>query len=280
MQNIKNTEAYRNMSDRKKKLYEIIFESNTFGGRVFDEILLVCILLSVIAVMLESIDLVKVKYGDIILFAEAVFTILFTVEYIFRIYCSPNPRKYITSFLGIVDLLAIIPSIIGFAIPATRPFITIRAIRLLRVYRILKLFHFMRESRLLLIALATSFRKILIFMGFMLVMVIMLGSLMYVVENGQNGFDSIPISIYWAIITITTVGYGDIVPLTNLGKFIATLIMLMGYSIIAIPTGIVSVEISRSAKRREFKKYCNYCEEIQHLPGSAFCHNCGARLEE
>ncbi len=280
MEDIKNTEAYRNMSDRKKKLYVIIFESNTYGGKVFDEILLICILLSVVAVMLESINMVRANYGEIILFAEVVFTILFTVEYIFRIYCSPNPRKYITSFLGVVDLLAIVPSIIGFAIPAMRPFITVRAIRLLRVYRILKLFHFMRESRLLLIALATSFRKILIFMGFMLILVIMLGSVMYVIEKGESGFDSIPLSIYWAIITITTVGYGDIVPVTDIGKFIATLIMLMGYSIIAIPTGIVSVEISRSAKRRELKKYCNYCEEIQHLPGSAFCHNCGARLDE
>jgi len=279
MEDIKKTEAYRRMSDRKKRLYEIIFESNTYGGRVFDEILLILILLSVVAVMLESINSVRASYGPVILFAEAVFTILFTVEYIFRIYCSPNPRRYMTSFLGVVDLLAIVPSIIGFVVPAMRPFITIRAIRLLRVYRILKLFHFMRESRMLLAALATSFRKILIFMGFILVLVIMLGSLMYVVEQGESGFDSIPFSIYWAVITITTVGYGDIVPLTDLGRLIATMIMLMGYSIIAIPTGIVSVEISRSARRREFKKYCNYCEEIQHLPDAAFCHNCGARLE-
>ncbi len=280
MEDVKKTDAYKRMSERRKMLYEIIFESNTFRGKVFDEVLLVIILLSVIAVMLESIAVVNVKYGNLILMAEALFTILFAVEYILRIYCSPNPKKYIVSFLGVVDFLAIAPSLISFAFPAFRPLITIRAIRLLRVYRILKLFHFMRESKLLVLALATSFRKILIFMGFILVLVIMLGSIMYVVEGGQNGFDSIPLSIYWAIITITTVGYGDIVPLTDIGKLVSTLIMLMGYSIIAIPTGIVSVEISRTARRSELKKYCNYCEEVQHLPKSSFCHNCGARLEE
>ena len=261
-------------------LYELIFESATFRGRVFDEVLLILILLSVVTVMLESIAPVKEAYSILILTAEGVFTILFTVEYILRIYCSPKPKKYITSFLGVVDLLAIVPSIISFAVPATRPFITIRAIRLLRIYRILKLFHYVRESKLLLIALATSFRKIFVFMGFILVLVIMLGSIMYVVEGGKSGFDSIPLSIYWAIITITTVGYGDIVPVTDLGKLIATLIMLMGYSIIAIPTGIVSVEIARSGRRREFKKYCNYCDEVQHLPDAVFCHSCGARLDE
>jgi len=280
MEDIKKTEAYMRMSERKKMLYEVIFESNTLRGKVFDEILLVVILLSVVAVMLESIDSIKEGYGLIILIAEAVFTALFAIEYIFRVYCYPKPKKYITSFLGVVDLLAIVPSLISFAFPAIRPFITLRAIRLLRVYRILKLFHFMRESKLLLLALASSFRKIFVFMGFILVLVILLGSIMYVVEGGKSGFDSIPLSIYWAVITITTVGYGDIVPLTDIGKAIATLIMLMGYSIIAIPTGIVSVEISRSAKRREFKKHCSYCDEIHHLPDSSFCQSCGARLDE
>lgn len=280
MEDLKNTAEYNRMSERKKVMYEIIFESNTLRGKVFDEILLVLILLSVITVMLESVKPIKEAYKAIILISEGVFTILFTVEYILRIYCSPKPKKYITSFLGIVDFLAIAPSIVSFAIPAARPLITIRAIRLLRVYRILKLFHYVRESKLLLIALAASFRKIFVFMGFILVLVIMLGAIMYVVEGGKSGFDSIPLSIYWAIITITTVGYGDIVPLTDIGKLIATLIMLIGYSIIAIPTGIISVEISRSGRRREFKKYCNYCEEIQHLPDAVFCHNCGARLED
>ncbi len=278
MADYKNTREYQQLSARKKNMYEVIFESETFWGKVFDEILLLFIILSVTAVMLESIESVKASYGKFLFFSEVLFTSLFTIEYVFRIYCSPNPKKYITSFLGIIDLLAIVPSLIGFVVPAARPFITIRAIRLLRVFRILKLFRFVREGKLLSLALAASFRKILIFMGFIFVLVIMMGALMYVVEGGQSGFGSIPLSIYWAIITITTVGYGDIVPVTSLGQLIASLIMLMGYSIIAIPTGIVSIEIARSTGSRKKQKFCRICDETQHLPESSFCHHCGSRL--
>lgn len=263
-----------------KKLYEIIFESDTFWGRIFDEILLLMITLSILVVMLDSMEEVRMQYGLSLNRAEWFFTILFTIEYILRIISSPNPKNYIFSFLGIVDFLSIIPTYIAITFPEAQPLIVIRAIRLLRIYRILKLYRFVRAGNLLLLAIKNSLRKIMIFMVFILVLVIMLGSIMYVIEDADNGFFSIPLSIYWAVITLTTVGYGDIVPVTGLGQFIATFIMLLGYSIIAIPTGIVSVEISRSVGERYAKnKVCNYCEETLHESDANFCKTCGARLE-
>ncbi len=262
-----------------KKTYEIIFESDTFWGKVFDEVLLVMIMLSILVVMLESMSDMRAQYGSFLTCAEWFFTILFTIEYIFRIISSPNPRNYIFSFLGIVDLLSIIPTYIAISFPEAQPLIVIRAIRLLRIYRILKLYRFVRAGNLLLLAIRNSLRKILIFMMFIMVLVILLGSIMYVVEQGDNGFFNIPLSIYWAVITLTTVGYGDIVPVTGLGQFIATFIMLLGYSIIAIPTGIVSVEISKSVGERYSKNMvCGYCEESLHEPEANFCKTCGARL--
>lgn len=262
-----------------KRLYEIIFESDTFLGRLFDEILLLMILLSITVVMLESMSEVRAQYGQHLYRAEWFFTIAFTIEYFLRIISSPKPGRYIFSFLGIVDFLAIIPTYIAIAVPGAQPLVVVRAIRLLRIYRILKLYRFVRAGNLLLLALRQSMRKILIFMMFIMVLVIMLGSIMYVVEQGANGFFSIPLSIYWAVITLTTVGYGDIVPVTDVGKFIATFIMLLGYSIIAIPTGIVSVEISRSmGDKYQSYKSCGYCEETHHEPGANFCKICGSRL--
>jgi voltage-gated potassium channel len=262
-----------------KKMYEIIFESDTFWGKVFDEVLLVMIMLSILVVMLDSMAEVRMQYGSFLTRAEWFFTISFTIEYLLRIISSPKPRNYIFSFLGIVDFLSIIPTYIAISFPEAQPLIVIRAIRLLRIYRILKLYRFVRAGNLLLLAIRNSIRKILIFMMFILVLVIMLGSIMYVVEGADNGFYNIPLSIYWAVITLTTVGYGDIVPVTGLGQFIATFIMLLGYSIIAIPTGIVSVEISRSVGERYSKsKVCGYCEETLHEPGANFCKACGARL--
>lgn len=264
----------------QRKLYDIIFESDTFYGKIFDELLLVMIIMSIAVVMLESIADMREKHGAALTGAEWFFTLAFTVEYILRIISSPRPKEYIFSFLGIVDLLAIVPTYLAATIPEAQPFIVVRAIRLLRIYRILKLYRFVRAGNLLLLALRNSIRKILIFMMFILILVIMLGSIMYVVEKGENGFFSIPLSIYWAVITLTTVGYGDIVPVTDLGKFIATFIMLLGYSIIAIPTGIVSVEISKSVgDTYHKKKMCRYCEEPFHEPGSNFCKVCGGRLE-
>ncbi len=269
----------KNLKPWQKKMHEVIFEADTFYGKLFDEVLLGMILLSILVVMLESIAEIRAMYGGAINAAEWFFTLAFSVEYAMRIACSPNPRKYILSFLGIIDLLAIIPTYIAVTLPEAQPFIVIRGIRLLRIYRILKLYRFIREGQLLLLALRNSFRKILIFMMFILILVVMLGSIMYVVEDADNGFYSIPLSIYWAVITLTTVGYGDIVPVTDVGKFLATFIMLLGYSIIAIPTGIVSVEISRSVgDRYQKRKTCKYCEEPNHEPGANFCKICGARI--
>jgi voltage-gated potassium channel len=265
----------------KEKTYEVIFESDTFPGKLFDEVLLVMIIFSILTVMLESIAEVRAKHGPVLSGVEWFFTLVFSIEYVVRIIISPDPRKYIFSFLGIVDFLAIIPTYIAITIPGAQPFIVVRSIRLLRIYRILKLYRFIRAGKKLLLALRQSMRKILIFMMFIMILVIMLGSIMYVVEDGKNGFFSIPLSIYWAVITLTTVGYGDIVPVTNLGKFIATFIMLLGYSIIAIPTGIVSVEISRSLGDKSHKKRtCRYCDESFHDPEANFCRICGGRMED
>ncbi len=264
----------------KEKAYDIIFESDTFYGRLFDEILLVLIVLSILAVMFESIQSYRLKWGVLLGKAEWFFTMVFLVEYVVRILVSPKPKKYIFSFLGVVDFLAIIPSFIALSIPDAQTFIIIRSIRLLRIYRILKLYRFIRAGNLLALAIFNSLRKISIFMLFILVLVILLGTIMYVVEGGKNGFFSIPLSIYWAVITLTTVGYGDIVPVTNLGKFIATFIMLLGYSIIAIPTGIVSIEMSRSIVDKEDKsKYCEYCNEPNHALDAHFCRICGSRID-
>ncbi len=278
--NNKNQKEPEKQKPWKKKVYEIIFESDTFYGKLFDEILLVMIIISIAVVMLESIADIRAVYGTNLNRAEWFFTLAFSVEYILRIITSPKPKDYIFSFLGVVDFLAIIPTYIAVVLPEAQPFIVIRGIRLLRIYRILKLYRFIRAGHLLLLALRNSMRKILIFMMFILILVIMLGSIMYVVEDADNGFFSIPLSIYWAVITLTTVGYGDIVPVTALGKFIATFIMLLGYSIIAIPTGIVSVEISRSIGDRYHKrKFCRYCDEPFHEPEANFCKTCGARIE-
>jgi voltage-gated potassium channel len=262
----------------KKNLFEIIFSSDTYYGKLFDVILLVLIIISVGVVMLESISEVKVNFGRHLLILEWVLTFLFLIEYIVRIICSPRPLRYIVSFFGIVDFLAIAPTLIAFFIPVVQPLIVIRSLRLLRVFRILKLSHFISEGNALLIAVRNSMRKISIFMAFILVIVLLLGSLMYVIEGAENGFNSIPLSIYWAVITITTVGYGDIVPVTSLGKFISTFIMLLGYSIIAIPTGIVSAEITRSGRANVKTRICPHCKESEHQADATFCKSCGQKL--
>jgi voltage-gated potassium channel len=272
--------SVKKQDPRLKKVHDIIFESDTRYGKLFDEILLVFIILSILVVMLESISFYRERFGQVFSNLEWTFTFIFTIEYIMRIISSPRPREYIFSFLGIVDFLAIIPTYIAIILPEAQPLVVIRSIRLLRIYRILKLYRFVRAGNLLLLALRNSARKIFIFMMFIMILVIMLGSLMYVIEDAQNGFFSIPLSIYWAVITITTVGYGDIVPVTDLGKFIATFIMLLGYSIIAIPTGIVSVEISRTVgDRGQRKRECRYCHEPYHEPEANFCRICGAKIE-
>jgi voltage-gated potassium channel len=262
-----------------KKMHDIIFKSDTFYGKLFDELLLIFIVLSILVVMLESVSVYRARFAGLFSNLEWFFTIVFSIEYALRIISSPDPKKYIFSFLGIVDLLAIIPTYLAVVLPEVQPLIVVRSIRLLRIYRVLKLYRFVRAGNLLVLAIRNSARKIFIFMMFIMILVIMLGSIMYVVEDASNGFFSIPLSIYWAVITLTTVGYGDIVPVTDAGKFIATFIMLLGYSIIAIPTGIVSVEISRMGETVKGKTVCRYCHEQYHEPGANFCRVCGAKLD-
>lgn len=232
----------------QKQLYITIFGTNTKAGRAFDLILLWLIIISVVTVMLESIESVREEYTRVLVITEYVFTGIFTIEYILRILSHPKPRQYVFGSYGIIDLIAILPTYLMFFVPGAQYFISIRILRLLRVFRILKIMSFIENARILSRALASSFQKIMVFMMAVASLVIILGTSMYVIEGSENQFDSVPKSIYWTIVTITTVGYGDIVPQTPLGQFVASILMLMGYAIIAVPTGIVSVELNRTQK--------------------------------
>ncbi len=261
------------------RLHEVIYESDTFAGKAFDVLLLVLIFASILIVMLDSIAHWHLLYGHIFLTLEWIFTILFTIEYILRLISIKRPLSYMVSFLGIIDLMAIIPSYLGILFTGAHSLLAFRVLRLLRIFRIFKLTHFISEMQFLGTAIKGSLRKITIFMLIVLALVIILGSLMYLIEMGQNGFSSIPDSIYWAIVTITTVGYGDISPVTPLGKFVASLIMLMGYGIIAVPTGIVTTEMALAVKKREQKnEVCPKCSKEGHDIDAKFCNICGEAL--
>ncbi|MFW5757133.1 MAG: ion transporter [Bacteroidota bacterium] len=262
----------------REKVYKIIFDADTFYGRLFDELLLIIIIASILVVMLESVAQIREEYSKTFYWTEWIITIIFTIEYLLRIFSHPKPFKYITSFFGIIDLMSILPTYFIYLIPVIQPLIVIRSIRLLRIYRILKLYRYIKAGNVLLLALRASFSKIMIFMVFMLVIVLLLGSIMYVIEGGENGFYSIPLSIYWAIITLSTVGYGDIVPVTAVGKFIASFIMLLGYSIIAIPTGIVSSELTRTHSDKSKMILCKTCQRSGNDKDSVYCKHCGSML--
>ena len=265
-------------NESKDKLYRIIFESDTPQGKLFDVILIVSILLSVIVVMLDSVKRINVSYGMLLYGIEWFFTILFTIEYILRLFCSKRPVGYALSFFGVVDLLAILPTYGSLLIPGSRYLIVIRILRVLRIFRILKLVQYVSEAGLLMRALYASRRKIIVFLFTVLTLVVIFGSLMYVIEGKENGFTSIPRSIYWAIVTLTTVGYGDISPKTNLGQTIAAFVMILGYAIIAVPTGIVTVELSRAKEIKDSNKLCPRCNRRDHEPDANFCKNCGEKL--
>ena len=261
------------------RLHEIIYESNTFAGKAFDVSLLVLIIASIIIVMLDSVQRWHNLYGAQFSQAEWLFTFVFTLEYILRLISIEKPLRYVFSFLGIVDLLAIIPSYLSILSPGAESLLVFRGLRLLRVFRIFKLTHFLSEMQFLGTAIRGSMTKISIFMMVVFTLVIICGSLMYLIEGGQNGFSSIPDSIYWAIVTITTVGYGDISPVTPSGKFVASIIMLMGYGIIAVPTGILTNEIALQARRKEQKQeVCPGCGKEGHDLDAKHCKNCGALL--
>ena len=269
-----------NTKSFKQKVHEIIFEADTANGKLFDVILLAAILLSIIGVMLESVDEIDKKYHELIMAFEWGFTILFTIEYFFRIYAVNRPLKYIFSFMGIVDLLAIIPTYLIFIFPAVHWMSVIRAIRLIRIFRIFKLSRYLRGAHTMQIALRSSRPKIIVFLLSIMLLVIILGTLMYIIESSvrTNGFENIPNSIYWSIITLTTVGYGNIVPMTILGKIVASFIMILGYGIIAVPTGIVTAEFSRKRKEKVNTQVCPDCTAEGHEMEAKFCNKCGAEL--
>jgi voltage-gated potassium channel len=263
----------------QSRLHEVIYESNTRAGKAFDIALLILIFASILIVMLDSIERWHILYGDLFFKLEWAVTILFTIEYTLRLICIKQPLRYVFSFLGLIDLLALIPSYLSIFFVGAQSLLVLRALRLLRVFRIFKLTHFLSEMQFLGVALKGSLRKISIFMLVVLTLVIILGSIMYLIEKGENGFTSIPDSIYWAIVTITTVGYGDISPVTPLGKFVASIIMLIGYGIIAVPTGIVTTEMALAVKRKQQKnEACPNCGREGHDSDANFCKFCGKKL--
>ena len=262
----------------KDQIKKIIFGTETFGGRLFDILLIFAITTSVLIVMLDSVSEYHNAYGKIFSQIEWIFTILFTLEYILRIYCIRLPSSYIFSFFGIIDFLAVLPTYISFFIPGAGVFSVIRILRVLRVFRVLKLVQFMGEAELLRKAMIASKRKIFVYLFFLLNLVIVLGSIMYLIEGEDSGFDSIPRSIYWAIVTLTTVGYGDISPVTNIGQFIAAIIMIMGYSIIAVPTGIVTS--SMNFTKDKYRKTCIVCNDDRQSRLAKYCNQCGAVMPE
>ena len=262
----------------KDKLHELIFEADTKTGKIFDLILMASIIISVIVVMLDSVKPINEEYGELLYQLEWFFTILFTIEYFLRLYSVRKPIKYATSFFGIVDLLAIIPTYIGLFFPATRYFTVVRILRVLRIFRVLKFVQYIGASRTLLTALKQSRRKITVFIFTVFILVIIFGSLMYIIEGEENGFTSIPRSIYWAIVTLTTVGYGDISPHTPLGQAFAAFIMILGYGIIAVPTGIVTAELSSVSNKEVSTQVCKDCSQEGHEPDAEYCKYCGSKL--
>jgi voltage-gated potassium channel len=259
-------------------LHEIIFEADTPAGKAFDVVLIVCILLSVVTVTLESVQAIEQSYGGLLRAIEWGLTLLFTVEYCLRLFCVTRPLQYMTSFFGIVDLLAILPTYLSLVLPGSHYLLVIRALRVLRVFRVLKLTQYLSEAHLLGRALYASRHKITVFLFTVLMIVIIIGALMYLVEGEAGGFTSIPRSMYWAIVTLTTVGYGDIAPQTNVGQALAALVMVLGYGIIAVPTGIVTVELSKMGSKAISTPACAACAAEGHDVDARYCKYCGERL--
>jgi voltage-gated potassium channel len=269
------------LSPWREKLRVIIFEADTPAGKAFDVGLLVAIVLSVLAVMLESVSAFRSRHGQLLTIAEWTFTLLFSVEYVLRLICSPLPIRYARSFFGIVDLLAILPTYLSLLLPGAQSMIVIRGLRLLRIFRVFKLGQFLGEASVLRNALSSSRHKITVFLGTIVILVTILGSAMYLIEGEESGFTSIPAAIYWSIVTMTTVGYGDMAPITVSGKVLASIVMILGYSIIAVPTGIVTAEIveGAAAARKITTRSCPGCLSEGHDRNATYCKDCGAALE-
>lgn len=264
----------------KSKLHEVIYEADTPTGKLFDVLLLVTIFTSIVLVMLESVPSINEKYNLIFDISEWVITVLFTIEYILRIVSIKKPKHYIFSYYGIIDLLSTIPKYLSLIFGGAHALIVLRSLRLLRIFRVLKITRYLGESNRLLEALRASKAKITVFVFAVVVICLILGSIMYIVEAGEDsGFISIPRSVYWTIVTLTTVGYGDIAPVTTLGQFIASIVMILGYGIIAVPTGIVSAEYTAQFKRTHTNtKTCETCGTEKHNDNAKFCHNCGDKF--
>jgi voltage-gated potassium channel len=263
----------------KEKIRHVIFTHENGAAKWFDILLIVFILLSVLLVMLDSVTIIHDVYQKELYLLEWFFTIVFTVEYILRIYSSTNKSKYVFSFFGLIDLFSIIPTYISYFLPGTQYLLVIRILRVLRIFRILKLGQYIGEGKIIIDALIASQRKILVFIFGVTTIVVIVGCVMYLVEGPENGFTSIPISIYWAIVTLTTVGYGDISPNTAMGQFLSSIIMIMGYGIIAVPTGIVTAGIAEAQKEsKKRQQTCVICDESNHSEDAMYCRKCGSKL--
>lgn len=268
---------YRGMTI-KKKMYEVIFEADTPAGKAFDVGLLFFISASIVIVLLESMSSVSKEYGHYLQIAEWIITIIFTAEYFLRLWVVNRPMGYALSFFGVVDLVAILPQYLGLIFGTGQALAIVRALRLLRIFRVLKFTRYTKESNVLITALLASRHKIFVFLFTVLTLVLIIGSIMYLVEGEEHGFTSIPNSIYWAIVTMTTVGYGDLTPQTDLGKVISSFVMVIGYGIIAVPTGIVSHELSKTSKVLSNTQVCSRCLKDDHQDGAHYCSQCGEAL--
>ena len=266
----------------RARLHQIIFEADTPAGKTFDVIVLWAIVLSVVAVALESVPEIGTRYGQQLRIAEWSFTILFSIEYLLRLFTVRVAWRYALSFYGIVDLLAIIPTYLSLAFAGSHYFLVVRVLRLLRVFRVFKLVRYTSEARVLLLALRASRPKITVFLGAVITLVIVIGSVMYLIEGPRNGFTSIPKSIYWAVVTLTTVGYGDITPRTPIGQLLSAVVMIIGYGIIAVPTGIVSAELAQAMRvdplKHDILRACESCGGEGHDVDASFCKYCGASM--
>lgn len=263
------------------RMYTIIFEADTRDGLIFDLVLIGAILASVFVVMLDSVQDIHARHGNVLLALEWGFTLMFSIEYIARLCCVQRPLRYATSFFGIIDLLSVLPTYISVLVPEASAFLDVRTLRLIRVFRVLKLTLYMAEYQMLMQALRASRRKILVFISMVLMAVLLMGTLMYVIEGPERGFTSIPMTMYWGIVTLTTVGYGDIVPQTDIGKMLASLMMLLGWGTLAVPTGIVTAEMAwQRGLRVPTTRTCHECLSEGHEAGARFCKDCGSPLPE
>jgi len=266
------------MTFNRETVRLVIFEAQTPAGRAFDVALIVCILISVLAVLLDSVAEIHERYGDLLYKVEWVFTILFTIEYVLRLWCIENTARYARSFYGVVDLVGIIPTYLSLVVADTQYLLVVRILRVLRVFRVLRMVRYVGEAQVLTDALKASQRKITVFISTVLALVVVFGSFMYLIEGPESGFTSIPKSIYWAVITLTTVGYGDLTPVTPLGQAFATIVMILGYGIIAVPTGIVTMELTEAHRRSANTRTCPVCSVEGHIREATYCWRCGEHL--